>query len=290
MIETGLGGRLDATNVLVPALTVITDISMDHTEILGETLAEIASEKAGIIKPGVLNLSGRLPTEAARVIDSTCRKRNAPLQALLPREFVTDDRRLSLDFQSDGLSLKRVTPSLLGVHQLKNCALTLKAVAALRSAGFSIPKTSIRKGLRTVEFPGRFQVLGNGSISPRFVLDVCHNRAGAVAFADTFSKRFPGRGSIVLLGLVKRKEHQGIVDALAPIADSFHLVPLRSKRSCDAAELVKALDWHGRPVTRSARFDTALSRLLKSASSDDIISVVGSHYLVGEFLSKRVAE
>lgn len=284
VIETGLGGRLDATNVLTPALTITTDISLDHADILGSTVKKIAGEKAGIIKPGVPHLIGELGREARAVMQEACRKEGSPMVSLQRKDFDLDDRRLLLNCHIDGMKINCLKPSLAGRHQLRNSALVLKAVSLLRQHGFKISKAAIKQGVETANWPGRFQIISGRGAASVVVLDVGHNPGGARAFVDTFCRLYPGRKSHFLLGFVKRKEHQVIVDILAPIAKSFFLVPLKTKRSCDVKELATGLNWQGVPVVTSAKLETAHNRLLKIATSDDIISVVGSHYLVGEYL------
>jgi len=259
---------------------------MDHAEILGDSLAAIAGEKAGIIKSGVPNLTGKLPAEAYRVVSDACRKRKAPLVKLLRKDYSFNGS--SVNFHSNGLRIDGITPGLPGKHQLLNCSLALKAIAELRNGGFRVSDKSVVEGLKNVFFPGRFQIMQNGSASPKVILDVCHNQAGARAFAESFAQRYAPRKALVLIGLVKRKQHQEMIDVLAPIAKQFHLIPLSSKRSCDPKEISQSLKWHNVPVTTSSRLETAWRRLLKMAVQDDIISVIGSHYLVGEFLKKRM--
>lgn len=288
VIETGLGGRLDATNVLDPVATVITDISFDHAEILGDTLGKIAFEKAGIIKSGVPNVIGLLPAEARKVIVRVGRERKAPLVALTAKDFRLSAGKTALDFLQPGLQLKNFAPSLAGRHQIKNCALALKTIGVLRERGFKIPKRAVEFGLKNTVWPGRFQVLANGSGGPTLVLDVCHNEAGAAAFADTFARVYPGRRCLVLMGLVKRKQHQEMINHLSTIAREFRLVPLKTKRTVDMKALMAEMDWRGVPVNRSAELKTGYSALSKKASPDDIIAVIGSHYLVGEFLAKHI--
>ena len=286
IIETGLGGRLDATNVLKPALTVITDISLDHTEILGPTLSAIAGEKAGIIKPGVPTVIGLLPTEARRVITSVCRERGAELVPLKRQDYSADPNRLTLDFHSGRLCLNNLAPSLKGTHQLRNTAVVLKAVEALSRQGVPLSGKAVKQGVERTVWAGRFQIVRGGAESPTIVLDVCHNPGGAAAFADTFKRVFPGRKAQVVAGFVKRKAHQEMIDRLARVTARFWLVPLKTGRSVDIRELESEIDWHDVPVTRGARFDTVYHRLLKNADSDDIIAIVGSHYLVGEYLGR----
>ncbi len=290
MIETGLGGRLDATNVLNPVLTIITDISLDHAEILGSTLTEIAGEKAGIIKSGVPTVIGPLPRAAKAVIAARCRELGSPLMPVKPDEIQIDRTTQRLRSSIKGLGFAQLAPSLPGIHQLKNTALVLKAVEALRNAGFGIRKADVKKGLETTDWPGRFQVVSGGSSQPTAVLDVCHNAAGADAFVDTFRKNFPGRRVQTIVGFVRRKPHQELIDTLAPITDRFWLVPLASKRSVDTVELVKTADWNGIPVRRVAQLRTAWNQVCKTATPDDVVAVIGSHYLVGEFLSRYNGE
>ncbi|MCP4685876.1 MAG: hypothetical protein GY867_10585 [bacterium] len=286
VIETGLGGRLDATNVLDPVATIITDISLDHAEILGDTLDKIAYEKAGIIKPGVPCVIGQLVPEARKVIEKVCRQRKAPRAALRRGDYRFSARGQGLDFLRKGLQFKRLAPSLPGRHQLQNCALALKTVEVLREKGFSIPKQAVEFGVKNTVWPGRFQVLTNGASSPTLVLDVGHNEAGVAAFVETFDRVFPGRRCRVLMGFVRRKQHQRMIDHLATIAREFRLVPLSTRRTVDIRDMMADLDWRGVPVKRSASLKTGYSALSKEASPDDIIAVLGSHYLVGEFLAK----
>ena len=284
IIEVGLGGRLDATNVLTPEVAVITDISYDHTEILGDTLEEIAGEKAGIIKTGIPTVIGLLPKEAEGVIRETCRERRSKLIKLSPKNFSRRPDSLRFDFSSNGLSLSNFQAALIGNHQIKNCSLALKTIEVLRERGFRLPKTAVRKGLQTTDWPGRFQIMSNGRPGQTLVLDVCHNAAGAKAFAETFALRFPGRRCLMVIGFVKRKQHQEMIDSLSKITRHFQVVPLKTKRSMSVKELVEGLEWRNVPVAHSAKLESGYRRVLKLAEADDTICVIGSHYLVGEFL------
>ena len=270
--------------MLTPEAAVITDISYDHTEILGDTLEEIAGEKAGIIKSGVPTVIGLLPKEAEAVIRETCRERRSKLVKLNRRDFHQRPNSLRFDFSSNGLSLTNFQAALLGLHQIKNCALVLKTIEALKARGFRVPKTAVRKGLQTTNWPGRFQIMTDGRPGQTLVLDVCHNSAGAKAFADTFATRFPGRKCVMVIGFVKRKQHQEMIDSLSKITRHFQVVPLKTKRSMSVKELVDGLNWRDVSVAHSAKLETGYRRVLKLAEPDDTICVIGSHYLVGEFL------
>ena len=282
----GLGGRLDATNVLQPVVTVITDISLDHTEILGPTLSDIAREKAGIIKPGIPTVVGPLPVEARRVTAAVCGDLGAPLVSLTRKNFRVDQNGRGLDFVSDELHLSKLVPSLKGRHQMRNAAVVLKTAEVIRRQGVSLPLRAVKTGIEHTEWAGRFQIVRKNGLSPTLVLDVCHNPGGAAAFVDTFRRVFPGKRAHVLLGFAKRKAHQEMIDQFAKMAAEFWLTPLPTGRGVDPRELETTMNWRGTPVLRCARFDTAYRRLLKQTGPDDIIAVVGSHYLVGEYLSK----
>ena len=285
VVETGLGGRLDATNVLSPLLTIATDISRDHMEILGSSLKKIAREKAGIIKPSVPHLIGLLPAEAEQVMRRQCRKQGAPFFRLGRQEFTIHRRTMQLDFKSNGLVFEKLSPRLYGRHQLENSALALKAVSILNEDGLSITKEDAREGLAQTRWPGRFHVTKRRG-RPTLVFDVCHNAGGVAAFVDSFKSRFPDKKAYVITGFVKRKEHQAMFDSLATIARQFAVVPLRTNRSTDLKELFATINWRSVPTQRYGSLRSAYCRLLKTCRADDTIIVVGSHFLVGEFFEK----
>jgi len=284
VMETGLGGRLDATNVLSPLLTVTTDISKDHVEILGSTIRQIAREKAGIIKPGVPHLIGMLPETALDVMQDVCRKQGSPLYRLRRADFVPHTSGMSLDFRSNGLSFRGLSPSLVGTHQLTNTALVLKAIEILKKhTDLSLSKSAVKAGLTHTVCPGRFRIIERKSM-PTVVLDVCHNAGGIAAFADSFRRKFPGRKAFMVAGFVKRKPHQQMFDLLSGVSAGYYLVPLKTKRSTDTSEMLSDIKWRGVPARKFGSVTTAYNKLLKLCGPDDIITIIGSHYLVGEFL------
>jgi dihydrofolate synthase/folylpolyglutamate synthase len=276
---------LDATNVLKPSLTIITDISKDHIEILGNSLRRIAWEKAGIVKPHVPMLIGSLPAEAEMVIREVCRKREAPLVKVKRSKLKVDEPRLRLSYATDRFRVDNLSPALVGTHQLKNTAVVLEAINQLNSRAIvSISKTAALTGIRTTFWPGRFQVIHHPE-GPLLVLDVAHNARGMEAFVDSFRRKFPGRQAKVLVGFVKRKPHQQMFDSLSAIAAEYAVVPLDTKRSIDIPELMATLRWRGIPHTRYGSVQTAYKKLMHSAAPNDIIVIIGSHYLLGEFMT-----
>lgn len=283
MIETGLGGRLDATNVLTPALTIVTDISYDHMEILGRTLTKISREKAGIIKPEVPHLIGYLPPVAEQVMRTYCRRRDARLHTLHLRRCKFYPSQFMLDYESDDLRIGRLRPALIGEHQLKNAALALEALTLLKESGVRIGRRAVRQGITGTFWPGRFQIIDRPG-KPTIVLDVCHNPSGVEAFVRTCRTKYPRRTMPIVIGVVRKKEHQEMFDTLSTIAREYALIPLKTHRSVSPAELQRTIDWKGIPVRRFGSLRSACDTVVKTAPSDDIILVVGSHYLVGEYL------
>lgn len=267
-------------------MTIITNISIDHAEILGPTLTDIAGEKAGIVKPGVPMLIGSMRPEARQVIKRTCARRKAELIALHREDYSIDETGQSLSYGFGRQRLVNIRPSLKGSHQFHNAALVLKGVDVLRQQGFKISKAQARQGLESTSWPGRFQIMRPDPDGPTVVLDVCHNENGAAAFVETFEATFPGRKAQMIIGFVKRKAHQEIIDLMARVTSEFWLVPLGSKRTVDTADLARELDWHGVPVIRRSRLWTAWSGVTRQAEASDIVVVIGSHYLVGEYLER----
>jgi dihydrofolate synthase/folylpolyglutamate synthase len=266
-------------------VTVTTDISYDHMDVLGDTLEKIAAEKGGIIKPGVPHVTGLLPQSAQRVLRGIASQVGAPFLGVDARRLTLRPEQLALDYITGNLAVTNLRPSLLGEHQLRNTAVVLEVTEVLRSLGLRLSRTAVERGIRSTQWRGRFQVLSHRG-KPTIILDVCHNAAGAVAFATTFSHLYPGRKAPIIVGFVQKKEHQKMFDALSIVASEYLLVKLKSHRSIDLDETIRSVDLRGVPVRAYRSLASALSALVKQADSDDIIPVIGSHYLVGEFLGR----
>ncbi len=225
-----------------------------------------------------------LPQVAEEVIDHTCRAVGAPFHRLQEANFAIDRRHLTLNFQSDSFQFTKLSPSLVGLHQLRNCALALEAASLLKQNGVRLSRRAVNHGLKNTHWPGRFQILSKKG-KPLLILDVGHNAGGVAAFVDSFRLKFPARKAHVIAGFVKRKRHEDMFASLSQIAASFTLVPLKTRRSSEVNELLQSVDWRGIPAGKARNVHTAYERLLKLASADDIIVIIGSHYLVGEFLA-----
>jgi dihydrofolate synthase/folylpolyglutamate synthase len=257
VLETGMGGRLDATNLVTPLVSVLTPIALDHQQWLGETLSQIAFEKAGIIKPGVPAVSAAQPEEAAAVFQQVAAERRAPM------EFVTEPLA--------GFEIR-----LAGDHQAWNAAL---AVRALSRSGLKIPDSAIHSGLRDVEWPGRFQSIGD-----RVVLDCAHNPAAAGRLAATWRATHGEKRATLVLGVLRDKDIQGICEALLPIAGRILSVPVQSPRSATPQEICKAI---GKIAPRQECIAVRdLPGAIRIASSMERRTLItGSLFLVGEALA-----
>ncbi|MFO1484501.1 MAG: folylpolyglutamate synthase/dihydrofolate synthase family protein [Verrucomicrobiaceae bacterium] len=256
VLETGLGGRLDATNAITPAVSVITPIGWDHMDMLGDTLAKIAAEKAGIIKPGVPVITMRQDAEALDVIARTAEAHRAPLTIVeTPWEGEL---------------------GLAGSHQRWNAAM---AVAALRAAGFDHDDKVITRGLREVQWPARFQRVG-----ANLVIDGAHNLDAARVLARTWREQFPRQKTQLIFGAVAGKDVTAVLRELAPIAARLHFTSIDSPRSLPVEKLREtwmSLRLDPRPVTTHASIADALN----TVNRDEPVLIAGSLYLAGEALA-----
>ena len=260
--ETGLGGRLDATNIVTPLASVITNIALDHQQWLGDTVKKIAAEKAGIIKPGVPVLTATDAPEALAVIEKTAQERNAPLTAVA------------------ALFRDAATLSLLGEHQKTNAALALATVEILQKF-IPVGERSIRAGLATVDWPGRLQLVTRVS-GQKILLDGAHNVAGALVLSQALEKHYRGTKRTLILGVLQDKDWRQICDTLAPLAGRIFTVPVASERAAGAPELAAACRI-ANPTAGVVACDSLGAALEKSAD-DELVLVAGSLYLVGETL------
>ncbi|WP_395732142.1 bifunctional folylpolyglutamate synthase/dihydrofolate synthase [Prosthecobacter sp.] len=255
VLETGLGGRLDATNAVTPAVSVITPIGWDHMDMLGDTLAKIAAEKAGIIKPGVPVVTMTQDAEVLDVIKRTAAEREAPL--IIVETPWTGETGLA------------------GPHQRWNASM---AVAALRAAGFDFDAEVTRRGLREVQWPARFQKAGG------CIIDGAHNIDAARVLAQTWREQFPNEKADIIFGAVAGKDTAAVLRELAPIAACWHFTGFESPRALTPEALREMWDGLGleaRAVTTHARVADAL----KTVNLEGRVLIAGSLYLAGEALA-----
>jgi len=263
--ETGLGGRLDATNIVTPLASVITNVQYDHQNWLGETLETIASEKAGIIKPEVSVVTAAEAPEALKVIEETARKKNAPLGIVTLSQL----KRPPLD----GIQLPR-----LGQHQRLNAAVAVATVRALASQ-IAVDDEAIRTGLCRCQWPGRLQLVTRPS-GQRVLLDGAHNVAGAESLATALKQYFPEVGFTLVLGILSDKDWPGMCGILAPLSARIMLVPVPSERSATPQELGDACR-RANPAVRVAEY-SSLGEAWPDTAQDEFVVIAGSLYLIGE--------
>jgi dihydrofolate synthase/folylpolyglutamate synthase len=271
--ETGLGGRLDATNIVTPLASVITNIALDHQQWLGDTLEKIATEKAGIIKPGVPVITATNEPEAMAVIERIAREKKAPLTTV-----ATDGNPPLTKFAA--LFRDAATLPLLGEHQKLNATLALATIKILQDK-IPVSHKAIRVGLETVNWPGRLQLIQRPA-GKKILLDGAHNVAGAKVLREALEKNFPAAKRALILGVLQDKDWQHICETLAPLAALIFTVPISSERTSDAKELAAACG-AANPVAKifaCANLDEAL----KKSPTDAFVVVTGSLYLVGEAL------
>ena len=286
VLETGLGGRLDATNIVTPTVSVITNISLEHTNILGRTVYKIAGEKAGIIKPGVPVVTGveNNGNAAARCFREVSGKQGAPLSFLDRREFMhvsTNGAEVLLikDGPFAGLEAEL---SLLGRHQIANAFLAVRAAAALLVQGVRVSREAVRRGLERNYWPGRFMTV---RVRPRVIIDVAHNQEGFVALTDTLKRCFQGRKFDFLICMVEKKKGDRCLPLIAPLARSISTAPLDNPRSDDPYFLISRLRPGRPPVRVFPSAMTACKDLLENSAPSDILVIAGSHFTMGEIAS-----
>lgn len=279
VIEVGLGGRLDATNIVNPEVCVITSISLEHMDLLGNTIAAIASEKAGIIKHGNIVVSSPQVEDADTVITATCKKQGAKLikvgKDMTFNSLAYDDTRQSL-VVNGRLNKYEVTIPLLGQYQLGNAATALAALEVLIENGNKIPNESIKQGMRNVSWEGRLQVLNR---HPLVVADGAHNQDSAQKLRQALEKYFKYERAILIIGMSSDKDLGGIVSELAPafkrVIVTRALHPRAMMTDLIAAEFKK----HGIEAEKTDDISIALPLALKYAGENDLICVTGSLFV-----------
>jgi dihydrofolate synthase/folylpolyglutamate synthase len=285
VLEPGLGGRLDATNVVEPLVCGLTRIGFDHTLELGDTLAQIAAEKAGIIKPGVSVVSAPQESEVLEVFEDTCLERGAQLVVVGrdpgPRFSLirSDPERQVFTIQGMRGIYGELECPLFGAHQAENAAVAVGLIELLAPHGIEVGEGAIREGIASVRWPGRFQIVGT---RPHIVLDGAHDELGARALAATLESLFPGRRIILVLGVPRDKDAAAIAEHLCRLADSVICTASSSPRALDAHELQRLIYGVCRHTSAYTPASLAVSEALNRARRRDVVVVTGSLYVVGE--------
>jgi dihydrofolate synthase/folylpolyglutamate synthase len=293
ILEVGMGGRLDATNVVTPLISLITNVSMDHEQYLGNTLAEVSTEKAGIIKQGIPVVSGVANDDSGKVIRQTCDERQAPL-FLFDREFsgsFSPENKSCWQYQGvDGEMLENLPMALRGHYQVINASLALAALQLLGQQGWKVSEEQIRTGLEQTFWPGRlefFRLNNQGhkidkqSEGLNFLLDGAHNPAGVKALKHAL-RDFSRNRLILVWGAMNDKDLRVTLREIAPLADIIVFTRPESERSARTNQLKGSLpvSMHQKVVCKEA-VPAALQQARILAGPHDLICIAGSLYLVG---------
>jgi dihydrofolate synthase/folylpolyglutamate synthase len=286
VIEVGMGGRYDATNIVTPRVSVISTVHYDHTRVLGETLGEIAAHKAGIIKSGVPVVVGEVPDAAWEVIEREARQRGSRTVRLgrdyhfHPVEMTADGGTFT--YEGPGLRLDNVRIGLLGAHQLANASAALAAVELYATMlGLPLDETALRSGLAAARFAGRLEVM---QTAPLVILDGAHNQEKMAALAAALHQVFTYQRLVLVLGMLEAKIAEPILAMLAPLADVIITTQpsVKGKPAIAAADLAAAARAAGVPHAEAVEDPHAALHLgLSLAGPSDLVAVTGSLYLIG---------
>ncbi|MDO4502253.1 MAG: folylpolyglutamate synthase/dihydrofolate synthase family protein [Coriobacteriia bacterium] len=300
VLEVGLGGRLDSTNVIEsPEVCVIARMGLDHTAVLGTTLEQVAAEKAGIIKPGCPVVSWPQEEPAMAVVRQRCAELGCDLR-------IPDFAQLTVELVGQGVrpfaygDFGPLELQLLGSYQPYNAALALEAVAALRERGWDVPDDAVCAGVAATQWPGRFQVVAQ---EPVFVVDGGHNPQGAQALADSLTDVFPGRKPVLLMGVLADKDYLSMLRTVLPLADSLVAYTPPSPRALAAQDLVAAVqqvscelcsnDHDGSAITQCnavpacacASVPEAVQRARQLAGPEGLVVAFGSLYSIADIMA-----
>ncbi|MGE5631683.1 MAG: bifunctional folylpolyglutamate synthase/dihydrofolate synthase [Caulobacteraceae bacterium] len=282
VIEVGLGGRYDATNVINPILSVIASISYDHMDILGNTIEEIASEKAGIIKKdSTVIMYPQTYKEAEAVIEETSKAENANLVkvdagAVKLIDYSTEGQLI--DFTYGDYSIRNIKLPLIGDHQLKNTATSLTAIAELDKKGYRVSEESIRKGIETVKWPCRLSIMSG---EPLILIDGAHNEEGIDSLQAALAKYFGNKKIIFVMGMLKDKAYKYAIGKLMPMAHAAIATEPVSSRALDAAAMADNIRPYCSNVSAEPDIIKAIEKAKTMYDSDSMICICGSLYLAG---------
>lgn len=295
ILEVGMGGRLDATNVVTPMVSVITPISFDHQQYLGASLADIAREKCGIIKPDVPVVSGTQASEALEVIVNTSKAKGCTIIVLDESgHYTIEDKRITYEIISqdkNGSTFLVKTPyaiyknlkiGLLGTHQVQNAATAVGTIDVLRALDIKITERSLYRGLEKARWAGRFEIL---QTNPLIIIDGAHNIAGIKSLKDTICKHYSGKREILVLGMLKDKDYNVMIKEIAPLSDTIITTVPENPRALTAKELAEAILKHKDPNTTTIYEKPEIADAIKLAydlaGPDDIVIFAGSLYMIG---------
>lgn len=285
--EVGLGGRLDATNVVLPIVSAITNIALDHRAYLGDTLKAVAREKAGIIKTGVPLVTAERAPDLLELFKNICRQKRSPLievdRYYTGRVEKERWRGQILNIEGPYRNYDEIFLPLLGEHQIRNCLTALAVWEEGERTAARVPLFCLREALRKVKWPGRFEIRKKPG---RFILDGAHNQTGARALARTLNKLFPGKSVLFILGILADKDVEGICRELLPLAAEVLPVGVKSERGLSPdrlARVCRSLAVPGKTAVRELKtLESALNYCYRDQLKTDWTCIAGSLHLVGE--------
>ncbi len=277
IMEVGMGGALDATNVIpAPEVAVITNVGLEHTEYLGNTLEAIATTKSGIIKPGCSAVCYDGAQEVTNVVRSVCAEKNVPLTCL---DF-SGLKAISetLEGQTFVYKGREYSIPLLGPHQICNTAMALETVETLRSRGWTISDEDVDLGLQYTRWPARFEVLQH---NPLCILDGGHNPQCAEALVNSLDRLLPGRKAVFLMGILGDKDYKQVIDMIIPYSKEFFTLTPLNPRAMSSDSLAEELRSHGAKATACHEISEGIDAAIAAAGKDGLVVIFGSLYLAG---------
>lgn len=291
VLEVGLGGRLDSTNVIdAPEVAVIARIGLDHTALLGGTLATIAGEKAGIVKPGSAVVSYPQDPEAMAVVERAAAEAGDSLTVVDLAQLEVSGVSRELLVRAFSYKGRSYRTQLLGSYQPANAALAIEAAHALRRRGWAVPDEAVERGIAETAWPGRFEIVRAGEGEPTVVVDGGHNPQGARALVDSLEDVFPGRKPVFVIGVLEDKDYPAMLETVLPHGAAFVCVTPDNPRALPADKLARAIRWTGQDLLGCSAcvspyvardMADALTRARELAGPDGLVCAFGSLYSIG---------
>lgn len=283
VVEVGLGGRKDATNVINPLISIITSISYDHVKILGNTLEEIAYEKAGIIKEKTPVILYPVEDGAKLSIEKVAKEKQSPIIYVRKEDSMLKEKLYNVPYQEIKVNTNKDTYdiqlSLLGTHQLLNCSVVINAVEELQKIGAHIEKEHIIEGLKKVKWPGRLEMLKS---KPMIVIDGAHNIDGITSLKNSINTYFKYNKLILIVGILSDKQVEDMVKVITPEASNIITVTPPSYRAENSSELVQIIKKYNTKCEAIENYKEAYEKALSYAYEDDLVLICGSLYMIGE--------
>lgn len=282
LMETGMGGEEDSTNVILPQLSIITNIGLDHVHFLGNSLTSIARHKAGIIKKNVAVITAVKQQEAKEVIEGKAKEKNAPLFSLGENFFIKNRKLLQngegFTFGTEGSRIENIEISMLGEHQIENASLAIMASLLLKEKlRLKVSKADIKAGIKKAVWPGRFEVI---STNPYLIVDGAHNEEGVETLVNELTRRFPKRNKRFIFAALGDKSLARMIEKMESIAEQITFVDFNFPRAAKAEELLQ-LSTHEKKKTHPVWADAILEEIV-ALKKEDILVITGSLYFLSE--------